>query len=259
MKIDLHNHTTLCNHAEGTVEAYIQKAISQRIDIYGFSDHAPMDYDKKYRMDFEQMHLYETWVKEVKVTYAGKIEVLLGYEVDFMEGYIDARVLEREVDYLIGSVHFIDNWGFDNPAFIGGYEDKDIDAIWTAYFDAVTQMAQTGYFQIVGHLDLLKVFKYLPKTNMLTLAHTALQAIKKAGMAVEINTAGYRKPIGEQYPSRELLEEIYSLGIPITFGSDAHHEEQVGLNLERAYDLARDIGFTQYAIFRNKKIQMINL
>ena len=259
MKIDLHNHTTLCNHANGTVEEYIQQAIIQNIHIYGFSDHAPMAYDEKYRMDFAQMMLYERWVKEVKEKYADKIEVLLAYEVDYMEGYIDARVLERDVDYLIGSVHFIDKWGFDNPAFIGGYEDKDIDLIWEEYFRAVEAMANTGYFQIVGHMDLLKVFKFLPKGEMKALASDALDAIKKAGMAVEINTAGWRKPVKEQYPSRTLLQEIHKRGIPITFGSDAHEIAQVGQGLDEAYTLAREIGFTQYALFRNKKMEMINL
>ena len=51
MRVDLHNHTTLCNHAEGTVDEYIQRAIELGIDEYGFSDHAPMNYDPKYRMD----------------------------------------------------------------------------------------------------------------------------------------------------------------------------------------------------------------
>ena len=77
------------------------------------------------------------------------------------------EILNANVDYLIGSVHFLQNknemWGFDNPEFIGVYKSVDIDKIWEDYFDAIEAMAKTNYFQIVGHLDLIKVFKFLPK------------------------------------------------------------------------------------------------
>ena len=119
MIVDLHNHTILCNHAEGSIEAYVLKAIEEKIDIFGFSDHAPMHFDEAYRMGFHEMPTYEKDILHVKEKYADKISILLAYEVDFLEGYIDSRVLEREVDYFIGSVHYLGNWGFDNPEFIG--------------------------------------------------------------------------------------------------------------------------------------------
>ncbi len=76
-------------------------------------------------------------------------------------------------------------------------------------------MADSGLFNIVGHLDLIKIFKFMPKRDIRLIAKDALMAIKKSNMALELNSAGYRKPIEEPYPSRELLEVAYELDIPI--------------------------------------------
>jgi len=257
IRVDLHNHTTRCNHAEGTVDEYIQRAIELGIDIYGFSEHAPMDFDPEYRLAFEEMEAYTNEILTAKERYKNDIQLLLGYEVDWLRGHMDERVLNADVDYLIGSVHFIDKWGFDNPEFIGGWKEKNIDEIWQAYFEATRAMAKSGKFDIVGHLDLIKVFKFMPTQDTRILAKDALLAIKKSNMVLELNTAGLRKPIGEIYPSRELLEEAYSLDIPITFSSDAHAVEQIGAGYELATTLAKDIGYTKAVTFQGRDKQLI--
>ena len=253
MRIDLHNHTYLCNHAEGTVNQYIEEAIKQKIDVFGFSDHAPMNFDPKYRMSFEQMPLYHQMIHDAKREYSKDIAIKFAYEVDYLPGFMDDRILNAKVDYLIGSVHFIGDWGFDNPEFIGRYEHQDIDLIWKEYFDTIEAMAKSGHFDIVGHLDLIKVFKFLPKQDIRLLAKNALLAIKKADMSVEINGAGLRKPIGETYPSKLLLEEVKSLDIPITFGSDAHAPEHVGLFTQETESLAKELGFTHAASYEQRE------
>ncbi len=256
-RVDLHNHTTRCNHAEGTIDEYIQKAIELGIDIYGFSEHAPMDFDEKYRLPFCDMQAYTNDILTAKERYKNEIEILLGYEVDWLQGHMDKRVLEAKVDYLIGSVHFIDKWGFDNPEFIGGWKEKDIDEIWKAYFEATEAMAKSGKFDIVGHLDLIKVFKYMPKKEIRLLAKDALHAIKKSNMVIEINTAGLRKPIGEMYPSEALLEEAYILNIPITFSSDAHAVDHIGAGYDLATTLAQNIGYTKAVTFNGRDKQLV--
>jgi len=259
MRVDLHNHTSLCNHADGKIFEYVEKAIVSGTKYFGFSDHAPMDFDKKYRMNFNQMRGYEQDVLTAKEKYKEQIEILLGYEVDYLKGHIDERVLNADVDYLIGSVHFIDEWGFDNPEFIGHYEHEDIDQIWQKYFDAIEEMANSGYFDIVGHLDLIKVFKFMPKKDISEIAKNALLAIKKAGMAVELNVAGYRKPIGEAYPSASLLKQCFKLDIPITFGSDAHKPEQVAMFNKEIIELAKGVGYTQCALFHKRNIKFTSI
>ena len=256
-RIDLHNHTERCNHAQGSIDEYIQRAIDIGIDIYGFSEHAPMDFDAHYRLDFAEMSAYTKDVLDAKERYKKQIKILLGYEVDYLKGHIDQRVLDAKVDYLIGSVHFIDKWGFDNPEFIGGWKDKSIDEIWKAYFEAIEAMAKTGYFDIVGHFDLIKVFKFMPSQDIRLLAKNALKAIKKANMVLEINTAGLRKPIAQLYPSPLLLQEVYSLDIPICFSSDAHAVEQIGFKYEEATALAKSIGYSKAVTFENREKEWI--
>ncbi|MDR1614582.1 MAG: histidinol-phosphatase [Campylobacteraceae bacterium] len=257
MEVDLHNHTPLCKHANGTPREYVQKAIKSKIKYFGFSDHAPMKFDEEYRMSFDQMPLYEKMIEEVKNEFCSDIEVLIGYEVDFLNSLIDSRVMKRDIDYFIGSVHFLDDWGFDNPEFIGVYQNKDIDKIWKDYFEAVKNMAKSGLFDIVGHMDLLKIFNYLPKTDIKILSKNALTAIKKADMTIEINTAGFRKPVNEQYPSRSILEAANELDIPITFGSDAHEIEHIAYKSDEAQTLARDCGYDKCAVFFKRDRSLI--
>jgi len=257
MRVDLHNHTTRCNHAEGTIDEYIERAIELGVDIYGFSEHAPMSFDPKYRLAFEEMKAYSQDVLEARTRYQDHIEILLGYEVDYLPNHMDERVLSADVDYLIGSVHFINKWGFDNPEFIGGYKGRDIDSIWQDYFDAIEAMAKMGSFDIVGHLDLIKVFKFLPKKDVRLIAKNALHAIKQSNMVIELNTAGLRKPIKEIYPSQSLLEVAYELDIPITFSSDAHAVEQIGYCYDQATKLAKCVGYTQAVTFRQRDRQLI--
>jgi len=250
--IDLHNHTILCNHSKGSLEEFILEAIKKGVSIYGFSDHSPMEFDYKYRMDFKEMNLYESWIDSLKDKYKNKIKILKGYEVDFTP-LVDNRVLEREVDYLIGSIHFLDNWGFDNPEFISVWNERDVDDVYKEYFNLVEKMAESKYFDIVGHLDLIKVFNFKPKDNIKIIAKKAIEAIADNKMVVEINTAGIRKKVNEPYPSAELLEMVKQYNIDITFGSDAHTPQQVGFYLKECYNFAKLLGFKKVTYFENRE------
>jgi len=256
-RVDLHNHTTRCNHATGTVDEYIQRAIELGIDVYGFSEHAPMDFDPDYRLSFKEVDAYFSDILQAKEKYKDQIEILLGYEVDWLQGHMDTSVLHAKMDYLIGSVHFIDKWGFDNPEFLSGWKEKNVDDIWEAYFEAIEAMATSGKFDIVGHFDLIKVFKFMPKKDVRLLAKNALKAIKKSNMVMEINTSGLRKPTAEIYPSKPLLQEAYSLNIPITFSSDAHAVKQIGVGYDQAIALAKEVGYSKAITFKAREKQLI--
>jgi histidinol-phosphatase (PHP family) len=170
---------------------------------------------------------------------------------------MDERVLSADVDYMIGSIHFLGEWGFDNPEFNHEYKNRNIDDIWQEYFDNIEAMAKTGYFDIVGHLDLMKVFNFIPKKDIRGIAVNALKAIKKSNMVVERNTAGLRKPCKEIYPNPTLLEMAYELDIPITFSSDAHAIGQVGYKYAEAIKLAKNIGYTQAVTFNQREKELI--
>lgn len=236
----------------------LKKLLKKKIDYFGFSDHAPMNYDQKNRMDFDQMAHYEKDINSIKEKYKNEINILLAYEVDYLNGYIDDRVLASDVDYLIGSVHFVDKWGFDNPEFIGEYKHRDIDKIWEEYFEAVEAMAKSGLFHIVGHIDLIKVFNFLPKKDIRLIAKQAIIEIKKADMVVEINAAGLRKPVKEIYPSPSIMELLSEFEVPVTFSSDAHSIEQIGFKKDEIYTYARSFGYNKCATFIKKERKMIN-
>ncbi len=257
MLVDLHNHTPLCNHAKGTLDEYIEAAITQKTAYFGFSDHAPMDFDPEYRMKFEEMQAYEDSILKAKERYHDRINILLGYEVDYLEGHMDERVLKANVDYLIGSVHFLGTWGFDNPAFIDEYKTKDIDTIYRDYFSSIEALAKSNHFDIVGHLDLIKVFGFRPKTDVKLLAKDAIKAIKEADMVVELSAAGYRKPVKEAYPSDDLLSLVADANIPITFASDAHHPKQVGFKSQELEAKARAFGYDKCATFCKRQRELI--
>ena len=161
MNIDLHNHTKRCNHAVGELYEYIDAAIACNIDIFGFACHAPMKFDEKYRMGLDEIDSYINEIRELKYQYRNKIDIRVGFEVDYInkkEYLIEKKVLDSNVDYLIGSIHFLNNWGFDNEEFIGVYKNIDINEAWIEYLESITNMAQSGLFDIVGHFDLLKIY-----------------------------------------------------------------------------------------------------
>jgi histidinol-phosphatase (PHP family) len=239
------------------MDDYIKQAIKNGTKYFGFSDHAPMNFNQEYRMSFKQMKSYERSVLELKEQYKKDIDILLAYEVDYLKNHMDDRVLKADVDYLIGSVHFIGKWGFDNPEFIGNYKNRDIDKIWQEYFDEIEELAKSGLFDIVGHLDLIKVFNFLPKKDVRLIAKNALKAIKNADLVVELNMSGYRKPTGDLYPSAPLVEVLKELDIPITFSSDAHEPNQVGLYKDKILNLAREYGYDKCAIFKGRDRELI--
>jgi histidinol-phosphatase (PHP family) len=241
------------------MDEYIKQAIKKQTDIFGFSDHAPMNFDKKYRMKISDMINYENNIDNLREKYKNQIKILKAYEVDFIYNFIENAVINADVDYLIGSVHFLDSWGFDNPEFIAEYKNKDIDTIYDNYFLAVKNMVKTGYFNIVGHFDLIKVFNYRPKKDIKKIAIETIKEIKKSNMAVEINLAGFKKPIKEQYPSKEILELCLEFDIPICFGSDAHKIEDIGYNYNKTKELVKKIGFTKEVYFENKEMIFVKI
>ena len=259
MLIDLHNHTPLCNHASGTPRALASRAYELGCKYFGFADHAFMDFEPEYRMSALQIPFYMDLIRETAADFAGKMEILLGFEVDFMneQKYMDERILKANCDFLIGSVHFLDFWGFDNPAFISKYDGKDIDELYKQYFEAVAKSASSGYFDILGHIDLIKVFDFRPKGDIKAMAEPMIKAIKKAGVCVELNSAGWRKKCNEMYPSDEIMQLLAQFDVPITFSSDAHAVEQVGQNMDKTIAKAHEFGYSKACIFRNREREFV--
>ena len=260
MKVDLHNHTYLCKHAVGIMADYVQKAIDEKIDVFGFSDHNPMKFDKRHRMEDKYEVDYLEMFTDVKKQFDGQIKLLFAYEFDYLTKGMNLKDLKKSVDYLIGSVHNVDIFALGDEkikqAYINEHEmfkNKDADYLWMNYFEQIKNMAQSGHFNIVGHMDFIKLLVKEPKTDVRLLAKEALTAIKKSGMSVEINAAGLRNDLGETYPSKKLLEEVYACDIPITFGSDSHNPKHVGFKKNDCENLAKEIGYTKCVYYEKKE------
>lgn len=258
MVTDYHIHTALCRHAEGEPREYVERAIALGMPELGFADHLPFlngwapGYGipgDDWAMTVDELDDYVALVQDLAREYAADIRVVLGIEADYIEATLDdtARVLaEYPFDYVIGSVHLVgDGFAFDHPAVGERLLRYGVDRIFVESLDLVAKAAATGLFTIMGHLDQAKKFGHRPsdEERVAAAASSALRAIAAAGVAIELNTAGWRKPAGEAYPAPRILREAAALGIPLTFGSDAHRPADVGHDFERAVAAAREAGY----------------
>jgi histidinol-phosphatase (PHP family) len=191
------------------------------------------------------------------------MKIRLGLEVDYIPGreeHIRQISKQYDFDYIIGSVHFIDGWGFDHPDFRHLFDEKDIDTIYRRYFELVQMAVESGLFDIVGHLDLIKIWGHRPlQYNMPTYLEPLLNSIKAAGMVIEINSAGLRKPVKEIYPAREIVDLIGAKDIAVTLGSDAHHPRELGTGLREASSMLINAGFHHLASFDNRQFRIVPL
>ena len=259
---DYHMHTPLCRHATGEPTDYAAQAIQVGLKEIGFSDHNPMvrdDFDD-WHMRRDQLDEYVEKVQKARCDHPG-LAIKLAMEVDYLPGHEDwirELAARHPWDYLIGSVHYVsDSWDLDNPKKIGEWEKRDPLEVWTVYFERLTQMAECGLFEIIGHADLPKKFCYYPKQDCTHLFERFLDAAKARNVAMELNTAGLRKDCKEIYPSRHILQLAFQKGVPITFGSDAHATAEVGMNLEEAVQLARNVGYTHRCRFAQRKRELV--
>ena len=253
-------HTALCGHATGSLDEYVRHAMDIGLKEIGFSDHAPMVHERLpgVTMDFRQLPLYHRLIDDVKAKYANQITIKYALEADFIPGFEDKTksiIGGYPYDYIIGSVHYVNGWAVDDPAAIEHWKTQDINHIWREYFKLLRQSAQTGMFNIIGHCDLPKKFGHRATMDMSDEVKTTAQVFKNCGVAIEINTSGLRKPIGEMYPCPEHLKIYSAAGVPLTFGSDAHTPGDVGKNFKEAVDLARAAKYSEYLIFKKRTIE----
>ena len=196
----------------------------------------------------QQLAEYVTHVRGAAAAADGP-RVLLGVEVDYTPEtwpQMAAALRGHALDYVIGSVHFVDGQSIDVEARATEECWPRADELFARYYETVARMAATGAVDVVGHLDLPKKFGRRPTGKLAAAEDTALDAIAAAGILVEINTAGLRYPAREPYPSAELLARARSRGIRITFGSDAHRPQDVAAGFDWGLALAKAVGYTAY-------------
>lgn len=252
---DYHLHTPLCRHATGEPVAYARNALARGLTEIGFSDHSPMardDFDE-WRMRLDQLDDYVAAVEHARRE-VPELTIRLALEVDYLPGHeswIRSLAKRHPWDYFIGSVHYLDDaWDVDNPHKLEQWRHRDVDGVWDAYVQRLTAAAASGLFDIMGHIDLPKKFGHRGQQSLAQLYEPFMQAARAADVAIELNTAGLRKPCQEIYPARELLASAQQHGVAITFGSDAHAPEEVSQDFAAALTLARSVGYREARTFQ---------
>ena len=248
---DYHTHTALCGHASGRSVDYVEAARKKGLSGIGIADHLPLlpEPDPGLSMSAGDLAGYVTEVEALKARFPGY--VFLGIEADYRPQTISevgSILASYPFDYVIGSVHHLGNWGFDNPREIARYAEHDIDEVWAEYFDLVGDAAESRLFTILGHLDLVKKFGYRPTRTLEFELTRLVDRIARAGALVEINTSGLYRAVGEAYPTLDILGRLCEAGVGITFGSDAHRPDEVGRDFDHAAELAQAAGYREYAI-----------
>jgi len=175
---------------------------------------------------------------------------------------VEDMIAAYDWDYVIGSVHYIGDWGFDNPDCIQIWDTWHIEDAYAAYFDLVAESAATGMFDIIGHPDLIKKFGHRAPADSQPVQQAEeamLQAVLKSGVALEISSAGLRKPVAEIYPHRRIIGRAAALGIPFAFGSDAHAPVEVGHGMNQCLTELNAFDVHKIASFRQRQMNMVSV
>ena len=255
--VNYHNHTQFCEHATGELDEYIQKAIENKIIEFGFSDHAPIPASIRdgITMSPEQMPQYINAVLSKKKEYKDRIEIKLGLEIDFpvFDSFDKKYLTDPKIDYIIGSCHYIGEWGFDDPAEMHKFNEKDIDEIYLAYYKAVESLVDSGFCDIIGHFDLIKKFGHRPASNMNNIVRRIAKKMSVKNLTAEVNTSGLKKPVNEIYPSDEILKIFFEENVPVTLGSDSHSPDDVCSGYSAAIEKLKRTGYRKVSGFTMRK------
>jgi histidinol-phosphatase (PHP family) len=243
-------------HDIWSVEPFVEAARTARVDEIGFTEH--VYYFRQTRslwtVPYQTercVYDLESYVEAIAQARDRGLPVKLGLEVDYVPGREDEM---RELlapypwDYLLGSIHFIDGLGVDGEPRL--LDAVGVDEAWRRYFETLAGAASSGLFNSLSHPDLVKIFG--ERAQSFDYAPVA-EAIAESGVAVEVSTAGLRKPVHELYPHPDFLAACRERGVPVTLGSDAHSPDVVGRDFDRARELLRSAGYETVTVFERRR------
>jgi histidinol-phosphatase (PHP family) len=247
---------------EDNVSRYLEAAEGAGVREIGVSEHV-------YRFsDALSIWRHPFWEEQATDDLAGYCEFVgstplrLGIEMDFIPGAEDriGTLLDaHEFDYVVGSVHFLGDSAVDHPDYDAWAADGSPDRVWKRYFETLAEAAGSGLFDLLAHPDLVKVWgsgRPLPDRDPRFFYEPAVEAIAESGVAVELSTAGLRKPAAELYPAPALAEMCAEAGAPFALSSDAHRPEHVGYRYDAALELLDQLGVGEICVFERRERRM---
>lgn len=279
MLTNYHTHCRL-DDGSGRVEEYAERALALGLDALGFSCHAPLPFPQDWVLSAENLSVYLREIGDLKTRYSKKIEIYLGLEVDFVRGIIgprDPSLAAHRLDYVIGSVHFVDGAEAGNHYAVDATDEMFREAIEEAfggdaralvreYYRNLREMVSEQTPDIVGHFDVVKKNntggRYFDENERWYHDEVmkTLEVIAASGTIVEVNTGGLaRKRTDAPYPSPWIIPECHRLGIPMNVNSDAHSPEHLTHWFDEARELLRDAGYREQLVLLGGKWQMAGL
>jgi histidinol-phosphatase (PHP family) len=261
LRPDGHDSLVADYHTHANAERYRAAATARGIAELGVSEHI-------YRF----VQALEVWRHPFWVSFAHDdideycafvrehTDLRLGIEADFVPGGEDrmAELLDaRELDYVVGSVHFIRDGAVDMQDYSVWNSARSVEEVWRRYFQTVGESARSGLFDVIAHPDLVKYWGSSqpgrrPDGDLRYFYEPAVEGIAEAGVAVEVSTAGLRKPVGELYPARAFLEMCLQADVPVALSSDAHRPEDIGAGYEQALELLDELGVRELCVFERR-------
>lgn len=270
--VDYHTHNIRCGHAVGELREYVEAGIKAGICELGLSDHLPLFHipverrPKGISMELHELDGYVQEALDLQKEYANDINIKVGIEADYVPGweeYLQKQLRQYPFDYVLGSIHFIEEWDYSDSRTAVVWQERSILVVYEQYFELIRQAAASKLFDSLSHLDMIKRFGHRPPAEQQKTAwqfiDKSLQTIKAADVAVEFNTSGKYYPAQESYPALPILERCHELGIVVSIGSDAHKPEHVGRDIEYAYQKLLEIGYTTVSSFKKRHRQQLNI
>ncbi len=263
MLTDYHTHTERGPYTVPWLENFLRVAHERGIAEYGVSEHG-------YRFR-ETAHLLDNpWTRERRTQsmdeYWGMVEqarkaghhVKFGLELDYIPGKekeLEDFIRQYPFDYVIGSVHWLGDFGFDLSEMKHLWSGRDVAATYDEYFGILSRMVEARLYDFVGHADVIKVFGHEPDDEVFLSEWYARLAelFARHGAVVEISTAGLRKPVGKMYPAPGLLRACHAKSVPVVINSDAHRPEDVGADYDQAVAYARGAGYRELTVFTERR------
>lgn len=247
---ETHSHTPLCKHAVGLPEDYAEAAAARGLRGLVITCHNPMPdgFSADVRMAVDQFDEYVAMVDRASQQYQGRVDVRLGLEADYFEGYepwLEQQLASADFHHVLGSVHP------QIAEFRRRYWHDDPVVVQRTYFGLLADAAETGLFDTLAHPDLVKnvtASAWEPEAIMEAICES-LDRIAATGVAMELNTSGINKLIREMNPFPQMLVEMQARGIPVTIGSDAHEPGRVADGWETAIDLLSQSGYSHVSYF----------
>jgi histidinol-phosphatase (PHP family) len=249
-------------HPQGhRLQPYSQELLQPWVDHarrLGLRDIALTDHDRYHRgVDFDEIDRLRAANPDVKIR-AG-IEL----DNDPVHSAAGRRWVEQNwdrLDFVLGSVHFLDgDWAFDHAGEEAEFARRDINRVCADYYERIRVMATSGLVDCMAHLDLVKIFGFRPTEDFSDVLDAVLSEIRDANIAMELSAAGWRKPVGELYPSDEIIRHAMTKKIPFTTASDGHSHVQQGENFERLAEKMSDLGLREVNIFERHQRTAVTL